>query len=91
MKNQNLFTICIDEEGYYCEGISGTLVEVPEIPDVDSLSDLRAYKYDKSKGALILDDKKLQKIKTQTTKKIPTIEQRIQALEQAMIDIAINN
>ena len=64
---------------------------MPEIPDVDNLSDLHAYKYDKSKGALILDDTKLQKIKTQTTKKIPTIEQRIQALEQAMIDIAINN
>ena len=91
MKNQNLFTICIDDEGYYCEGICGTLVEVSEIPDVDNLSDLHAYKYDKSKGALILDDTKLQKIKTQTTKKIPTIEQRIQALEQAMLDIAINN
>lgn len=55
-----MFTICIDSENYYTEGVTEHIVQVSEMPQVTDISYLKAYKYEN--GILILDEFKLKKI-----------------------------
>lgn len=86
-----MFEINIDEKGYYAEGNDGLLVEVEKIPQVDDIRYLKAYKYDKETKQLILDKDKLfeikQDIEDNTPTALPTIEERLEAIEGLMLDM----
>ena len=86
-----MFEINVDEKGYYAEGNSGELVEVEEIPQVNDVRHLPAYKYDADKKELILDEEKLANIKVEIAKNnaeaAPSIEERLEAIEGLMLDM----
>ena len=85
-----MYKIAIDNKGYYTEEDSENIVEVEEMPYVESVSDLFAYKYDKDKKILIVDNDKLNDIKSsQSTGYIePTTEERLTAIESAIDELA---
>lgn len=57
--NEQLFSICVDVNGYYVEGNEGDVVQVTEIPSVLNIKHLFAYKYNKETQSLELDEDKL--------------------------------
>lgn len=58
-----MYEICVDENGYYMEGVNGNFVFVEEIPYVEDVRLLKAYRYDN--GALVKDEKKYEEIKAE--------------------------
>lgn len=85
-----MYKIGIDNKGYYAEKDAENIVEVEEMPSVESVSDLFAYKYDKDKKMLILDNNVLNDIKnSKSTDYIePTTEERLSAIESAIDELA---
>lgn len=59
IEEKSYFTICIDENGYYATGNTGTLVEVEEIPAISDVKELFNYKYNEETKSLELDEDKL--------------------------------
>lgn len=86
IEQEQKFTICISDEGYYVEGCTDYKVEVSEIPFVEDTRYLPAYKYED--GNLILDETKLEEIKTEISNEVtlPTQEERLNDLENAFME-----
>lgn len=85
------FQICVDNNGYYTEGMTENLVEVEEIPNVSDVRYLPAYKFDEDSNSLILDEDKLEEIKSaSTTTEVskPTELERLEAVEEAIVELA---
>ena len=84
-----MYKIYIDENGYYTEGSAGTCVEVEKMPPVQDVRYLKGYLYDEAEKTLNEDTAKMQTIKGQIAKKVtaPTDEERLDALESAMLDM----
>ena len=84
------FQICIDDKGYYAEGMTANLVEVEEIPNVADVRYLPAYKFDEDSNSLVLDEGKLEEIKTDSTNEVskPTELERLEAVESAVAEMA---
>ena len=86
-----MFQICIDDNGYYAEGMTANLVEVEEIPNVSDVRYLPAYKFDEDSNSLVLDNGKLEEIKSaSTTEEVskPTELERLEAVESAVAEMA---
>ena len=85
-----MFQICIDDNGYYAEGMTANLVEVEEIPNVADVRYLPAYKFDEDSNSLVLDEGKLEEIKTDSTNEVskPTELERLEAVESAVAEMA---
>ena len=85
-----MFQICIDNNGYYAEGMTANLVEVEEIPNVADVRYLPAYKFDEDSNSLVLDNEKLEEIKADSTNEttLPTELERLEAVEAAIAEIA---
>lgn len=83
-----MFTIWIDENNYYSTEDKGILAEVKEMPIVENVNYLLAYKYNSDTQLLELDETKLEKIKLNIEKevKIPTAEERLADLENAFLE-----
>lgn len=85
-----MFQICVDNEGYYAEGMTSNLVEVEEIPKVEDVKYLSAFKFDEDSKSLVLDEEKMAEIKdvssNETSK--PTASERLEAVEAAIAEIA---
>lgn len=83
-----MFTIWIDENGYYSTEDKGILAEVKEMPVVEHSKHLLAYKYNESTQLLELDETKLEKIKSNIEKevRIPTDSERLADLENAFLE-----
>lgn len=82
-----MFTICIDDNGYYCEGDNGILVEVDTIPEVTDVRFLKAYRY--NDGILLKDEKKYKEIRKEidfeqaaSPDPISLEQERLEATEQ---------
>ena len=86
------FTICVNAEGYYEEGVTDNVVEVDDMPVVESLRHLQAYRYDENTSSLVLDEAKLEEIKEMIANEVSDAEfsdkERIKALESAVIELA---
>ena len=84
-----MYKIYIDENGYYTEGSAGTCVEVEKMPPVQDVRYLKGYLYDEAEKTLNEDTAKMQTIKGQIAKEVtaPTDEERLDALESAMLDM----
>lgn len=84
-----MYKIYIDENGYYTEGSAGTCVEVEKMPPVQDVRYLKGYLYDEVTKTLNEDVDKMQTIKEQIAKEVtaPTDEERLDALESAMLDM----
>lgn len=84
-----MYKVYIDENGYYTEGNTGTCVEVEKMPSVSDVRHLKAYLYDEVTKTLNEDVDKMQTIKEQIAKEVtaPTDEERLDALESAMLDM----
>lgn len=86
-----MFEINVDSNGYYAEGNDGVLAEVNEMPSVEDVRYLPAYKYAEETKQLILDAEKLAGIKEEIAKDnaevAPSIEERLEALEGVMLDM----
>ena len=85
-----MFQICVDNEGYYAEGMTSNLVEVEEIPKVEDVKYLSAFKFDEDSNSLILDEGKLEEIKSASTTEVskPTELERLEAVESAVAEMA---
>ena len=87
-----MFQICIDDNGYYAEGMTENMVEVEEIPEVEDIRYLPAYKFDEDSNSLVLDEYKLEEIKSDstTTEEVskPTELERLEAVESAVAEMA---
>ena len=85
-----MFTIWIDENGYYSTEDKGFLAEVIDMPDVDNIKHLLAYKYNSETQLLELDEEKLKEIEVQASNehKIPTTEERLKDLENAFLELS---
>ena len=83
-----MFTIWIDENGYYSTEDKGILAEVFTMPQVENVKYLLAYKYDSALRQLFLDKEKLKQIKSEIENevKIPTAEERLADLENAFLE-----
>lgn len=83
-----MFTIWIDENGYYSTEDKGILAEVKEMPVVTHSKHLLAYKYNESTQLLELDEDKLTEIKRaiENEVRIPTAEERLADLENAFLE-----
>ena len=83
-----MFTIWIDENGYYSTEDKGILAEVFAMPQVENAKYLLAYKYDSALRQLFLDKEKLKEIKNEIDNevKIPTAEERLVDLENAFLE-----
>ena len=84
-----MYKVYIDENGYYTEGSTGTCVEVEKMPSVSDVRHLKAYLYDAETKSLSEDTDKMQTLKGQIAKEVtaPTDEERLDALESAMLDM----
>ena len=85
-----MFQICIDADGYYAEGMTSNLVEVEEIPEVEDVRYLSAYKFDEDLNSLVLDNDKFEEIKAESSNETskPTESERLEAVEAAIAEIA---
>ena len=86
------FNICIDDNGYYAEGYTENMVEVEEIPNVEDVRHLKAYRYAKEKKSLVLDKDVLETIKEEIVheKAIPSANERLADLENAFMEFVSN-
>ena len=84
-----MFTIWIDEEGFYSTEDRGILAEVEEMPVVDNARHLKAYRYNKETKRLELDEKRLLQINNERATEVvlPTDAERIEALEAALLEL----
>lgn len=85
------FTICIDKNGYYTNNDTDNLVVVKQMPPVEDVKQLLAYKYNPETQELIADENKLTKINNEIAN-APieiTAEERLIALENAFMELAM--
>ena len=84
-----MFNICIDDNGYYAEEYTENRVEVQEMPNVEDVKHLKAYRYDPEKEELVLDENELETIKEEIAreKPIPSTEERLATIEQAFLEL----
>lgn len=85
-----MFTICVDDNGYYTEGQTENEVEITGMPSVENLEHLFAYKYDEESKSLVLDNDKLKEILNKISKQLeePTTDERLDAIESAISELA---
>lgn len=85
------FEICIDEKGYYTTEENGNLVQVKEIPSVEDVRELLAYKYNEKEQTLEVDMEKMAILKQEiATPSIElTTEERLADLESAFLELSM--
>lgn len=84
------FEICIDNNGYYTTEETNNLVQVKEMPTIEDVRELLAYKYNEEEQILEVDMEKMaiinQEIATPHTEL--TAEERLADLENAFLELS---
>lgn len=89
---KQLFTICVDENGYYTTEATNNLVQVKEMPnDITDVKQLFAYKYNSETQLLEVDEIKMAEINYEIAN--PPIEltpeERLADLENAFLELSM--
>jgi hypothetical protein len=84
-----LFTICIDDNGYYTSDNTENLVSIKTMPIVEDVKHLFAYRYNPDTEELQLDEEKLAEINNEVANTPMEIspEERLIALENAFMEL----
>ena len=89
--DKTLFTICIDENGYFTTENTNNLVQVKKMPSITNVKQLLAYKYNEEEQILEVDMEKMaiinQEIATPHTEL--TAEERLADLEKAFLELSL--
>ena len=84
-----LFTICVDDNGYYSTESTDNLVQVKSMPNVQDVKQLFAYKYNPETQLMEADEAKLAEINNEVANTPMEIspEERLIALENAFMEL----
>lgn len=84
-----LFTICVDDSGYYTTEITENLVSIKTMPIVEDVKHLFAYRYNPDTEELQLDEERLAEINNEVANTPIEIsaEERLIALENAFMEL----
>ena len=85
-----LFTICVDDNGYYSTEVTDNFVQVKEMPNITDVKQLFAYKYNKETQLMEVDEDKLLEINNEIDNpqiKL-TAEERLADLENAFLELS---
>lgn len=87
---EQLFTICVDDEGYYTTGNTDNLVQVKSMPNIIDVKQLLAYKYNEETKELEADETKLAEINYEIENPPVTLtaEERLADLENAFLELS---
>lgn len=86
---EQIFTICIDNNGYYTTENTNNLVQVKKMPSITNVKQLLAYKYNEKEQVLEVDEAKLAEINNEVANTPTEIsaEERLIALENAFMEL----
>ena len=90
--DEQLFTICVDDNGYYTTESTDNLVQVKEMPkDITDVKQLFAYKYNSETQSLEADETKLAEINYEIDNPPVTLtsEERLADLENAFLELSM--
>lgn len=84
-----LFTVCVDDNGYYTTENTENLVSVKSMPTVEDIKHLFAYRYNSDTEELQLDEERLAEINNEVANTPMEIspEERLIALENAFMEL----
>lgn len=84
-----LFTICVDENGYYTTDNTENIVSIKSMPTVEDIKHLFAYRYNPDIEELELDEEKLVENNNEVANTPTEIsaEERLIALENAFMEL----
>lgn len=85
-----LFTICVDDNGYYTTENTENLVSVKSMPAIEDVKHLFAYRYNSDTEELQLDEERLAEInnKIENPSVTLTAEERLADLENAFLELS---
>lgn len=87
---ETLFTICVDDNGFYTTENTDNLVQIKKIPNVTDVKQLLAYKYNEETKSLEVDETKLIEINYEIDNPPVTLtpEERLADLENAFLELS---
>ena len=87
---EQLFTICIDDNGYYTTESTDNLVQVKSMPNITDVKQLLAYRYNEETKELEADETKLSEINYEIENPPVTLtaEERLADLENAFLELS---
>lgn len=87
---EQLFTICVDDNGYYTTDVTDNLVQVKSMPNITDVKQLLAYKYNEETKELEADEAKLAEINYEIENPPVTLtaEERLADLENAFLELS---
>lgn len=87
---EQLFTICVDDEGYYTTEATDNLVQIKSMPNITDVKQLLAYRYNEETKELEVDETKLAEINYEIENPPVTLtaEERLADLENAFLELS---
>lgn len=87
---EDLFTICVDNKGYYTTEVADNFVQVKSMPNITDVKQLLAYKYNEETKELEADEAKLAEINYEIENPPVTLtaEERLADLENAFLELS---
>lgn len=87
---EQLFTICVDNNGYYTTEATDNFVQVKSMPNITDVKQLLAYRYNEETKELEIDETKLAKINYEIENPPVTLtaEERLADLENAFLELS---
>jgi hypothetical protein len=87
---EQLFTICVDDNGYYTTENTDNLVQVKSMPNITDVKQLLAYRYNEEIKELEADETKLAEINYEIENPPVTLtaEERLADLENAFLELS---
>lgn len=88
---EQLFTICVDDNGYYTTETTDNLVQIKSMPtDITDVKQLLAYRYNEETKELEADEAKLAEINYEIENPPVTLtaEERLADLENAFLELS---
>lgn len=88
--SENIYTLYVDENGYYSLDDTGNLALVKEMPVVSDVKQLFAYRYNPETQLMEVDETKLAEINNEIENPPVTItpEERLADLENAFLELS---
>lgn len=87
---EQLFTICVDNNGYYTTEATDNFVQVKSMPNITDVKQLLAYRYNEETKELEADEAKLAEINYEIENPPVTLtaEERLADLENAFLELS---
>lgn len=85
-----LFTVCVDDNGYYTTENTENLVSIKTMPIIEDVKHLFAYRYNPDTEELQLDEERLAEINNEIENPPVTLtaEERLADLENAFLELS---